>query len=85
MWQLHAKACNTQRQMNYTKIFLVTLCLATSMGLFAQNSPTLFTGKGAEGGAQHAVPNTEQSGVPNTKFNTRSYVHEVIYTKLYAH
>lgn len=55
--------------MNYTKIFLVTLCLATSMGLFAQNSPTPFTGRGAEGGAQHAVPNTEQSGVKKYTFS----------------
>lgn len=59
--------------MNYTKIFLVTLCLATSMGLFAQNSPTPFTGRGAEGGAQHAVPKTElstqsaQNAVPNSE------------------
>lgn len=55
--------------MDYTKIILVTLCLTTSTGLFAQNSPTLFTGKGAEGGAQHAVPNTEQSGVKKYTFS----------------
>ena len=55
--------------MNYTKIILVTLCLATSMGLFAQNSPTLFTGRGAEGGAQHAGLNTEQSGVKKYTFS----------------
>ena len=76
--------------MNYTKIFLVTLCLTTSTGLFAQNSPTplnlsrqVGTGRGSEGGAQHAVsntelatqsaqheaPNTEQSGVKRYTFS----------------
>lgn len=55
--------------MNYTKIILVTLCLTTSTGLFAQNSPTPSTGRGAEGGAQHAVPNTEQSGVKRYTFS----------------
>lgn len=61
--------------MNYTKIFLVTLCLATSMGLFAQTSPTplnlsrqVGTGRGTEGGAQHAVSNTEHSGVKKYTF-----------------
>ena len=59
--------------MNYTKIFLVTLCLATSMGLFAQNSPTPSTGRVLGGGAQHAVSDAElsaqdaQHAVPNTE------------------
>ena len=64
------------------KIFLVTLCLATSMGLFAQNSPTplnlsrqVGTGRVSGGGAQHEVSNTElstqsaQHAVPNTEHN----------------
>lgn len=55
--------------MNYTKIFLVTLCLTTSTGLFAQNSPTPFTGRGTEGGAQHAVSNTERSEVKRYTFS----------------
>ena len=68
--------------MNYMKIFLVTLCLATSMGLFAQNSPTplnlsrqVGTGRVSGGGAQHEVSNTElstqsaQHAVPNTEHN----------------
>ena len=61
--------------MNYTKIILVTLCLTTSTGLFAQNSPIPFTGRGSEGGAQHEVSNTElstqsaQHAVPNTEHN----------------
>ena len=54
--------------MNYTKIILVTLCLTTSTGLFAQNSPTplnvsrqVGTGRVSGGGAQHEVPNTQLS------------------------
>lgn len=59
--------------MNYTKIFLVTLCLATSMGLFSQNSPAPSTGRVSGGGAQHEVSNTElstqsaQYAVPNSE------------------
>ena len=54
--------------MNYTKIFLVTLCLATSMGLFAQTSPTPSTGRVSGGGAQHTVSNTAHSGVKKYTF-----------------
>lgn len=66
--------------MNYTKIILVTLCLTTSTGLFAQNSPTplnlsrqVGTGRVSGGGAQHEVSNTElatqsaQHEAPNTE------------------
>ena len=54
--------------MNYMKIFLVTLCLATSMGLFAQTSPTPSTGRVSGGGAQHTVSNTAHSGVKKYTF-----------------
>ena len=66
--------------MNYTKIFLVTLCLATSMGLFAQvdsregtgqmssTSSTGLPGDSPSLSAQDEVPNTEQSEVKRYTF-----------------
>lgn len=50
--------------MNYTKIFLVTLCLAISTGLFAQKTNTELPTRSA----QHEVPNTEQSEVKRYTF-----------------
>lgn len=63
--------------MNYKKIFLVTLCLATSTGLFAQNSPAPLAVRGTGGGVQHEVPNTEFPTRSEAELNTRSYKHEV--------
>lgn len=66
--------------MNYKKIFLVTLCLATSTGLFAQEDSREGTAQipsassmGLPGdspslSAQHEVPNTEQSEVKRYTF-----------------
>ena len=50
--------------MNYKKIFLVTLCLLPSTGLFAQKTNTELPTRIA----QHEVPNTEQSGVKRYTF-----------------
>ena len=59
----------------FNTICILTLCLATSMGLFAQNSPTplnlsrqVGTGRVSGGGAQHEVSNTERSEVKKYTF-----------------